>query len=271
MYNMTTAPRKLSYKFQTNIDPRDYKIQAVGDNILLSQNGINTINKASIIPSKFTIPFLATILDQGYLGSCVANAASLAVSTQSVNKINLSRLMLYALCRINDNTSLNNDAGTTVKSCCNTLKKYGVCPETLYPYVINKFSVLPPLSAFKGLNLLNNFVYYTVNKDLKSLKQCLVTLSSPIIFGIMVYDSFLSIKVATSGIVPMPNLAKEKLQGGHCITMIGYDDSRSCFLCANSWGTSWGIKGLFYLPYAYVLNPKLASDFYRITFTPLKI
>jgi C1A family cysteine protease len=38
------------------------------------------------------------------------------------------------------------------------------------------------------------------------------------------------------------------------------------FKVANSWGTNWGQKGYFYLPYSYVTNPDLSFDFWCIKF-----
>ena len=67
--------------------------------------------------------------------------------------------------------------------------------------------------------------------------------------------------MAKTGIVPLPDTTFEQLEGGHCISMVGFDDVLQCFYCANSWGVKWGQKGYFTLPYAYVLNPELASDF----------
>ena len=66
--------------------------------------------------------------------------------------------------------------------------------------------------------------------------------------------------VAKTGIVPMPDLKKEKLQGGHCMNIIGYDDTKQLFICANSWGKNWGNAGFCYMPYMYILNTSLASD-----------
>ncbi|MGI8571877.1 MAG: peptidase, partial [Solirubrobacteraceae bacterium] len=32
----------------------------------------------------------------------------------------------------------------------------------------------------------------------------------------------------------------------------------------NSWGEGWGQAGYFTMPYAYLLNPSLSSDFWTI-------
>lgn len=257
--------RKLNYKFQEK-DERDYKISIENNNLSLKSPKGNTLKALKVLAINYVIPNIASILDQGNLGSCVANAASLIISTQSKKTISLSRILLYALCRICDNTNLNQDDGTTIRTCCNVLRKYGTCPENICPYNINLFSSFPSLNAIKNLNLLKNFMYYSVNQDINSLKQTLFTFNKPIIFGILIYNSFMTPQVASTGIVPMPDTSKESLLGGHCVTMIGYDDNKLCFVCANSWGTSWGNKGLFYLPYNYVINPNLAGDFFYFSF-----
>ncbi|HWR27974.1 MAG TPA: C1 family peptidase [Candidatus Thermoplasmatota archaeon] len=37
--------------------------------------------------------------------------------------------------------------------------------------------------------------------------------------------------------------------GGHVVTIVGYDDSKSCWIVKNSWGTKWGEKGWFKMAY----------------------
>jgi C1A family cysteine protease len=78
--------------------------------------------------------------------------------------------------------------------------------------------------------------------------------------AIMVYSSFMTNTVAKNGIVPMPNTQTETQEGGHCVCIVGYNDATQMFKCANSWGTSWGINGYFFLPYNYVINTALAGD-----------
>lgn len=37
--------------------------------------------------------------------------------------------------------------------------------------------------------------------------------------------------------------------GGHCITVVGYDDTKGAWHCKNSWGTGWGEAGYFWIAY----------------------
>ena len=63
---------------------------------------------------------------------------------------------------------------------------------------------------------------------------------------------------------------KERIEGGHAIVLVGYDDNDDryggdgSFIIRNSWGTSWGNEGYGRLPYDYVLRG-LADDFWAIT------
>jgi C1A family cysteine protease len=272
--NINKISYKLDYKFREN-DIRDHvfnqhpeqdntfilKAKENTDTIVLKNNLPNKINLYRIIPTQ-----QINILDQGDIGSCVANSFALNISYITKNNINLSRLLLYALSRIKDNTQLSIDSGTTIKSTGSSITNYGTCPEVIYPYnSVNVFNYksLPPLVAFQNSKLFKSFSYTFISKGsnyLNNIKAVFNTYNVPIIFGFMVYDSFMSESVAKTGRVPMPDLKKEKLQGGHCMNLIGYDDTKKIFICANSWGVEWGDKGFCYMPYTYILNTSLASD-----------
>ena len=88
----------------------------------------------------------------------------------------------------------------------------------------------------------------------------------PFVGGISVYDSFESPEVATSGIVPMPDLNVETMQGGHALLFIGYltFNGVDYYIGMNSWSADWGMNGFFYIPRAYLEDPGLASDFWMI-------
>jgi C1A family cysteine protease len=58
-----------------------------------------------------------------------------------------------------------------------------------------------------------------------------------------VYDDFFAYK---SGVY---HHVSTKVAGGHCISVVGYDDNQKCWICKNSWGTGWGESGFFKILY----------------------
>jgi len=94
------------------------------------------------------------------------------------------------------------------------------------------------------------------------MKGCLAE-GYPFVFGFTVYESFMSQAVAQSGEVSMPTTG-ERLEGGHAVLAVGYDDSPRTFIVRNSWRAGWGDKGYFYMPYAYLQDNNLADDFWTV-------
>jgi C1A family cysteine protease len=254
---MTSSNIPLNYKFQ-EIDKRDYIHPAC----LTLNAPTPVLPKSIIVPNTTNI----VILNQGNLGSCVSNAFIQCINVMTNKLVFGSRLFMYFNGRAVANYPLDTDTGLTVRDGCKSISNYGLCGETIYPYNISLFAMLPSLQSYQKSLLFKNFTYYFVNQNIDSIKNCLNTTKNPIIFGINVYTSFMSNAVATTGIVPMPNMKTEQLEGGHCVIMIGYDDSKQWVICMNSWGTGWGNKGLFYLPYAYIMNSSLSSDFCSLSF-----
>ena len=263
---------KLLHSFQEK-DDRDYTFSVKIDethNVQMITKTAKSITTTTTQPLKDTPSFiispLPTIIDQSSIGDCTACAFYYTLMSQTNNGVPLSRLFVYANCRILDNTPLNQDNGTYIRTVCSAVQNYGVCKETVYPYIISNYSKLPPLTAYKNSNQFKKFTYIFIAQDITSIKSCLNTYKVPIVFGFLVYSSFMTNAVLTTGVVPMPNTKIEKLKGGHCVCLVGYNDVTQMFTCANSWGTTWGNKGYFTIPYAYLTNPSLARDFCFTTF-----
>lgn len=256
MSSIVTIPHvKLNYKFQKK-DTRDFK--AVVPN--------TSTSNAKIISSFSLRSKVRFVYDQQSLGSCVSNAFAQYINICTTNNVKISRLLHYYCGRAIEGGSSLDDSGLDIRQAAKIIQKYGACSEKIWPYDVSKFNQLPPLNIFKSSLYFRKYIYSFVDQTLDSLRSVLYTQKKPIIFGIYVYDSFLTDTVASTGIVPMPNLNTESLLGGHCIVMIGYDNIKSQFICVNSWGSSWGAGGFFYLPYEYVLNPGLAADFCCLDF-----
>lgn len=213
------------------------------------------------------------VYDQGNLGSCTAQAFCGLIGYVQP-RFNGSRLFLYYCERVLGKT-VDIDSGATLLEGIQALQKNGVCLERLWPYIISKFAVKPPDNCFKdALNHQALKIQNINSSSLSAMKNCLAyglrgpgspggPKGLPFVIGFLVYSSFESAQVAKTGIVPMPKPGEQPL-GGHAICVVGFDDSKQWFICRNSWGTRWGIGGYFYMPYAYFLDPKLASDAWTI-------
>jgi C1A family cysteine protease len=206
------------------------------------------------------------VYDQGQLGSCTANAIAGAVEFDLIKENQKrifipSRLFIYYNERVIEGT-VNSDSGAQIRDGIKTVASQGDCPETLWPYDIAKFEVKPSPNCFAQAMKYRAVQYQRLTQDLNQLKACIFS-GYPFVLGITVYESFESQQVATTGHAPMP-AADEKVIGGHAIVCVGYDDSQQWFTLRNSWGASWGMGGYFTLPYAYLLDQNLASDFWTI-------
>lgn len=202
------------------------------------------------------------IENQGQLGSCTANA--LAGNLEYLDKnddnqyIDASRLFIYYNERLIQHT-VKSDSGATLRAGIKTLAKQGVCDEKLWPYKIEKFAVRPSKDCYEtALN--RRIVSYHRLQTLDEMLLCLAD-GFPFIFGFSVYESFESPEVARTGIMPMPK-PEERVLGGHAVMAVGYNQKSKTLLVRNSWGTGWGQKGYFTMPFDFAKSS--ARDFWTI-------
>jgi len=241
--------RQLNYTFQKK-DERDHKFLK--------------IVKPGQTPSSFSLQNkIGLILDQGEIGSCVSNAFAQYINMSTNKTVKISRLYHYYCGRALGGDSSADDTGLDIRTAAKIIQKYGASSENIWPYRTAQFSTLPPFNVFKASKLFRKYNYAFVNQDLGSLKVCLSVNKSPIIFGFSVYDSFMN---SVNGQITLPDVNTETLQGGHCMLIVGFNDTNQSFICVNSWGNQWGDKGYCYMPYAYILDPSLSSDFCKLNF-----
>jgi C1A family cysteine protease len=220
------------------------------------------------LPSKVDLrPNCPTVYDQGQLGSCTANAIAGAIEFDEIKEKKPSpwvpsRLFIYYNERVIEGT-VSSDSGAQLRDGVKAVANQGVCPDTDWPYVITKFKSKPPAKAFSDATQDKARQYLRIPQVSSQMKSCIAS-GFPFVFGFTVYESFESQQVASSGIVPMPNTSTEKVLGGHAVCAVGYDDSKQAFVVRNSWGPGWGLKGYCMMPYGYLLDAQLASDFWTI-------
>jgi C1A family cysteine protease len=130
-----------------------------------------------------------------------------------------------------------------------------------WPYNISQFKKRPPAAAYTEAKK-HLFKSYERLPTLNSYLTCLAQ-GFPFVFGFAVYESFESATVARTGNVPMPK-TNEQMLGGHAVLCVGYDQSTKRFIVQNSWGTDWGKKGFFTIPFDYLASKELADDFWVV-------
>jgi len=201
------------------------------------------------------------VYDQGSLGSCTANALCGAFAF-SAPGFTGSRLFLYYNERVIEN-DVSYDAGAYLHDGISALEKYGVCAESLWPYLVNKYAIRPPTNCYTAALSDRVLTAQNIRPVLATMKQALAQ-GYPFVFGFTVYSSFESSTATRTGIIPMPG-PRDYILGGHAVVAVGYDDTHQWFIFRNSWGSGWGDHGYGYIPYAYLTNTSLVSDLWYIT------
>jgi len=244
-----TLDNKFSFQWQPDkLDTRDYRYtvtQKVSSNVVDLRS------------------YCSPIENQGSLGSCTGQAIAGAI--ELLNKRNrkptdVSRLFIYYYERLLLGT-VNYDSGAYIRDGIKATNHYGASLESYWPYDIRKFKQ-EPISEAKTDALKRKVTRYERVLDFNG---CIDALSNgyPVIMGFRVYDSFMSKNVAKTGIMPYPNTKREKLLGGHAVLLVGYNKTKKVFIARNSWGTNWGDKGYFYMPFD-VIKPNMSSDYWII-------
>ncbi|MGC9554399.1 MAG: C1 family peptidase [Thermoplasmatota archaeon] len=81
-----------------------------------------------------------------------------------------------------------------------------------------------------------------VENDIAGIKQALIE-HGPLVICIWVWKDFMYY----SGGVYRHRWGA--LEGGHLVTLMGYDDGQQCWIVKNSWGSNWGEEGWFRMAY----------------------
>jgi len=266
---------KNSNKIINNINIKDNNIKdnKIKNNLSLSSNN-KLMPRQYNLYNEFTC-FFPPIIDQENINCCVPISIStiyyyLTFKQNNIIKMQISSLYLYNLIKKQNSlefisescdsldSAFNDDPGATIYETLKILKKKGSCPEFLYTYNKNNFTKIPDnnlLNFASKCKLLNFTKIYRFN-----IKQYLLN-DNPVICGIKIFNSFHSDKTIRTGIIDLPHKL-DYLLGGHSIVIIGFNNYIDSYIFINSWGTSWGNKGLGIIPYTYINNKDYADEFY---------
>jgi C1A family cysteine protease len=208
--------------------------------------------------------YCSSIEDQGKLGSCTGNAIAGAIELlhkRQNRTLDISRLFIYYYERKFIGT-VNYDSGAYIRDGIKACYTYGAPTENLWPYNISKFKMQPHKTAIVDA-LKRKVTSYQRALDFNQVMDS-ITSGYPVTIGFNVYSSFDSPTVAKTGIMSYPNVNKERFLGGHAVLIVGYNKTNNTFIVRNSWGTRWGDRGYFYMPFQVIQNNRMSSDFWVI-------
>jgi len=249
---------------------------------MLTKVGVGKPAKVSLPASVDLRPWCSPVENQGSIGSCTANAGVGIVEyfeRRAFGKhIDASRLFLYKVTR--NMSHWTGDTGAFLRTTMGALVLFGVPPEEYWRYVTADFDKEPSAFCYAFAQNYQAISYYRLDPPGTSrnvlLDRIKLFLSAglPSMFGFTVYNSIG--QAAATGKIPYPTRG-EKVEGGHAIVAVGYDDAMKiknanagavkttgAFLIRNSWGTGWGpMGGYLWLPYEYVLRG-LAIDWWSL-------
>lgn len=246
--------RTYGWRKQPPDDGRDYKLM-----VAAPQKLPPLIDLESDLPPCY---------DQGQIGSCTANAIAAAIQFDEIKQKGItpsqspvpSREFIYYTERDIEGTA-DSDNGACLRDGVKAVATLGFPPESIYPYDVDKVNVRPSELAYSIAAEHKIKIYKSVEQSSAQIRACLAQML-PVIFGFTVYSNIDDTE--TTGILGLPDTNKYAPEGGHAVLCVGYDDEKQMFKIRNSWGTQWANNGYFFMPYAYLLDPHLASDLWVI-------
>lgn len=204
--------------------------------------------------------------NQEDIGSCTGNGG-VAGFVKALLKNNMqvfepSRLYAYYNARTED--CKQEDSGASIRDLIKGLNRYGVCKEETWPYITSKFANKPSAEAYVEALDHQILEYYRIYPVTKEAIMDAIYNGYAIVYGQILYESFMRDSVTKTGIVPYPKCWEDAI-GGHCKCILDYELDGVFEL--NSWGKEWGEDGGCFIPWKYVLDKNKSFDFWVIKLT----
>lgn len=207
--------------------------------------------------------------DQGQTSSCTGHAATAMLETRlglTGDSGQLSRLFPYYLGREAIGETAQ-DAGAYNRDVIKSMMKAGVPRETLWRFSATNVTKRPSVNAYHDAELQRQRVeaMKLVYERVTSLDALLDALArgNPVMFGFLAYAPIFDLN-GTNHVLPLPG-AGEQPVGGHAVMADGFIMSERVVWVQNSWGTAWGKRGYFKMPFEWFTSPaRLVDDMWTL-------
>ena len=186
--------------------------------------------------------------NQGLQQSCVAWAIAYALKSYQ-EKLELGQQFIFSPSYIYNQINNGMNAPTYVTDALNVLSEQGVCTLEEMPYNETDWTSKPSQVMKDNAKKFRIDFWRQVNtQDIKEVKAQLAA-GYPVIIGAEVTKEF-----ASEGFDKKAEFVWKgggTVSGGHCMLLVGYDDSKNAFKVMNSWGKEWGDNGFAWIDYKF--------------------
>jgi C1A family cysteine protease len=218
------------------------------------------VYKSTGVPLRESMDLLkwaSPIEDQERLGSCVSNAVAgayeLLLNRDAPEKYSdLSRLFIYYNARLIEGSVLE-DAGLYLRNGIKSVKDWGICRESLWPYNVELYKNKPTSECYADAHYRNIKNYHRIegiNNVLDALNN-----NRPVVITIEVYES-INYLDKDNYVMTLPR-SDEISGGGHAMCAVGYNIPKQMLLVRNSFGKDWGLNGYCWIPFSYMKDNTL--------------
>jgi len=239
---------------------------------------IEWIKPSDIVPAptKASVdhsPDMPPVGNQGNQGSCVAWATAYYYKTYQEwvehgwdvtdSKHQFSPAFMYNI------INRGSDNGAYISDGFKLLTDLGCAPLYYTPYNDGDYTTWPDEQDFgvaisyRGASTYT--IYIRTDAGINQLKTVLQNGYNAVI-SIEVYDPFMYDNLGSDYVYDTGDISGTDW-GGHAVCVVGFDDSKptndgsGAFKIVNSWGTSWGDNGYFWMSYAAIKNSSLCYGY----------
>lgn len=161
------------------------------------------------------------------------------------------------------------DSGAPLRATLKAIRRFGLPPESLWPYGDDYFDREPDAFAYSFGQEASAISYVRIDARNVPGPAVLESACALLAGGFCFVLGFpLSGPGDLSPMISYPTLL-DSSQGGHAVLAVGYDDrlrirsDKGALLVRNSWGADWGDAGYGWLPYSFV-REGLAADLWTV-------
>lgn len=193
--------------------------------------------------------YLPDVRDQGMIASCVGFGigANLVGRAKKLNTYLewFSPTWIYNGARFIEGT-LWIDTGCEPRDALHWLYMKGCLLEHFWPYDLNKLDMsAPPSSLEPEAAKYPLLSYYRIVDGTDGICEVLAN-GQYVSIGTPWFEKWIN---PEKGVLPEVS-ASDSVAGGHETSLFGYDKTKQIFYGINSWGTDWGDKGLYTMPFS---------------------